>query len=776
MSDNSVSKLDGIVNNKGSLPEKIAFVLFCATSVQLALLKTFVPVIVGVKADVYSGALCAITLSFAILATGARGVRIAWTELVISGALITLAICSGVFSSTPWSSTVWALTWGGNALGGFWAARLLLTNPVRVKIFVWICAGTLNLLLILSLWGYYFHGLSQYFVDNLHQLVNIILLLSFASLALISGGKILGVIFGCAVLLSSYAALYVCGVGGVEAALLIPPVILVPGLILTLSGSKSRLGPIIVVLFAVAVTAHYISWVSGERFSDKGYQQERLEFYTFSGHVAKQSPWVGIGLRTPRDAYLSDYEVRQPHQTRGQFAQSVSWLVTSQNIFLTFMVGFGIPFAAIYLFAVVFLVIRLVRATFNPDPNWLVPPLALLIPITGALLHFMMMDIILMPQIAWFFHILLALIPKPALQAQRKKINLGSALSVVGLTVAAALFGIVLGTHPAFKPENFPSTDEIKDKFKNLPLVSSLFESKAASVISAPLDWASLTVNIQGYHGKPPSWAMVCVLDNSPSMARLDASWNPNRISAGLKLIEHLGTDMGSGNKLAVRDFANEGPLKRKGRELVLRVSRIELPWTEVPWKSDYISRFVSSDTSENNLCAASESALTRDFVAISTKFGARILLITDAATECSLDPLLDAIKKNTTVDNRTILDVALLGATGTWAEQLQVGATETGGFSFNVTSPEGLNTKLMDYLKILKTPVIDPVLLTTKDHTRKALPGSTVELQAGSYDITIPEIEGIDKSNRKIEGIKVSGGENKVVNIVVHQGQLTVE
>ncbi|MGC8659025.1 MAG: hypothetical protein ACP5U1_08120, partial [Desulfomonilaceae bacterium] len=83
--------------------EKLAFILFCATSVQFALFKTFVPIVLGVKTDLYSGAICAVTLSCAIIGAGARFPKIGWPELGISGALITLAIFSGVFSATPWS-------------------------------------------------------------------------------------------------------------------------------------------------------------------------------------------------------------------------------------------------------------------------------------------------------------------------------------------------------------------------------------------------------------------------------------------------------------------------------------------------------------------------------------------------------------------------------------------------------------------------------------------------------------------------------------------------
>jgi hypothetical protein len=775
MIDINPSKLDK-PEEKSSFPEKVAFAFFCATSVQFALFKTFVPVILGVKTDAYLGAVSAITLSCAILAAGARVRQVPWTELLISGALLTLAILSGIYSATPWSSTVWALTWGANALGGYWAARLLLTTQTRVKVFIWLCAGTLDLLLILSLWGYYFHGLSTYFVFDLHMLVNIILLLSFSSLALTKSGKILGVMFGVSLLVLSYVAFYVCAVGGVESALLIPPVILVLGLVLALSRTKSRLAPVIIVLFAVAVTAHYLSWVTTEGYSNKTYQSERLEFYNFSAHVAKQSPLVGIGIRTPRYHYLADYIGWHPNYSEKEFSANVKTLVTSQNILLTFMVGFGLPFAALYLFALVFLVIRLLRATFSPDPNSLIPPLALLIPITGAILHYMMMDILLTPMIAWFFHVLLALIPKPAPKAQRERIKIRSVFSVAGLAIVAALLGTLVGTHPAFKPENLPSTDSIRDRFKKLPLISPVLESKSVQDTSDQLDWATLTINIQGYLGRPSNWDILCILDNSTSMVKMDAPWNPNRLADGLVFIDQLGQKSAPESKLAIKTFSDAGPLKRRGREINFRVSRLILPWISLPWHPGHVLRFPQDHAGENNLCAAVESALTRDFVSANTNSGARILLVTDATTECFLDPVIESIKKTMIGGRHPLLDVAFMGATEPWSKRLLDEATETGGTGLNLVSPQDLSSCLDNYLKILKEPFLERVTVSREDYVQTVLPGSNLKLKPGTYDLKLPEIVGLEDSKRNVKGIKLSGGENRVLNILINDDQVTIE
>ncbi len=771
----TISDIDKFTG-KTSIAEKLAFVLFCATSVQFALFKTFVPIVLGVKTDLYSGAICAVTLSCAIIAAGARFPKISWVELGISGSLITLAILSGFFSATSWSSTVWSLTWGANALGGYWSARLLLTSKTRVKIFVWVCAITLDLLLALSLWGYYFHGLSTYFVFDLHLLVDIILLLSFSSLALMISASLLGKIFGVSLLVLSYVALYICGVTAVDSAVLIPSVILIPGLILTLSRSKSRLAPIIIVLFAVAITAHFLSWESTKKHYSNDYNWGRLEFYTFSAHVAKQSPWFGIGLRTPRTPYVSDYKGWHRSYSEKEFEQFISWAVSSQNIFLTFMVGFGSPFAAIYLFAIVFLMVRLFRATLNPASDGPIPPLALFLPITGAMLHFLVMDILLMPTIAWFFHVLLAMIPKPAPKAQREKIKFRSVLIVAGLTIFAALIGIIVGTHPAFNPENFPTAEEIKFKFRKLPIISAFYEAKPEHEGPIKDTRAWLTVNIAGYHGGPTEWAILCVLDNSASMLKEDSPWSPNRYATALTFINRLATDSGPGNKLALRDFGNVWPLKRKGRDINLRVSRIMIPWTDTPLKSDLTTHLEKEEAGANNICAASVSALTHDFLKVEPRFGPRILLITDASSECNVDSFLDLIDQMYSGERKPLIDVALVGASGSWADRLREVAKDTGGFSFGVTSPEALNTGLADYLTTLNKPQEASVIVTQDDKSTRIGPGSTVELQSGLCNLKLPEIGGLTESARIIKDITLSGGEKKVINIVIDKGHVSVQ
>jgi hypothetical protein len=440
------------------------------------------------------------------------------------------------------------------------------------------------------------------------------------------------------------------------------------------------------------------------------------------------------------------------------------------------MVGFGLPFAALYLFALVFLLIRLLRATFRPDPNSLIPPIALLIPITGAVLHFMMMDIVLMPTIAWFFHVLLALIPKPAPKTQREKIKFGSVFSVAGLALAAAALGILVGTHPAFRPENLPSAESLRERFRKLPLISTILEAK--SIHKAPAeDSVTVTINVQGYHGRPVGWNILSILDNSASMGKTEPPWNSSRLEHGLVFINKLGQDLSPGSKMAITKFVDVGPLKRKSRQIAFRVSRMILPWTSLPWSSDHLHGTLSDPAGENNLCAAIESALPRSFLTLDqTNSGARILLITDATTECFLDPVMEQIKKLTSGGRQLLMDVALIGAKGDWSDQLREASAQTGGVAINMIGPEDFNSSLNNYVNTLKEPVLEPVIISGDGFSQTVLPGASLDLKPGSYDLELPEIEGLEDSKRNIKGIKVSGGENRVLNILINDDQVTVE
>jgi len=137
----------------------------------------------------------------------------------------------------------------------------------------------------------------------------------------------------------------------------------------------------------------------------------RVESIMFSWHVAVKHPFLGIGLLTPREDFLQDYVIKYPYVTREKFRHSLASIKVADNMFLTLMVGVGFPFLLLYSSSLILLLARL-RRTIGAHPAvTLIPPLALFLPLAGAFLTFLVYDLLLHPQVCWFFHLLLGLIP-----------------------------------------------------------------------------------------------------------------------------------------------------------------------------------------------------------------------------------------------------------------------------------------------------------------------------------------------------------------------------
>jgi O-Antigen ligase len=231
------------------------------------------------------------------------------------------------------------------------------------------------------------------------------LLLCFAPLTLMLAGNRSFVALGSVLLGLTYAVFYL---SRLRSAILIPIVL---GLASTRFGALSLKRFFWVMLpFSLIVFCFFYSLPESKIGLDYEPAYYRAESYPFSWHTALKHPFLGIGLLSPRDEYLEDYQIKYPYVTREKFTSSVQRVVTSENTFLTFMVDLGFPFFLLYTGSVIILFLRLVKeARLNRQTAFL-PPLALLLPIAAGILHFQVFDGLLHPQVSWFFHILLGLI------------------------------------------------------------------------------------------------------------------------------------------------------------------------------------------------------------------------------------------------------------------------------------------------------------------------------------------------------------------------------
>jgi len=138
----------------------------------------------------------------------------------------------------------------------------------------------------------------------------------------------------------------------------------------------------------------------------------RLENYPFAWHIVKQHPVIGIGLETPLNQFLWNYEPRLTQWPNRQlFGEMVRKINSLDNMYLAFMVYLGLPFLLVYVFALLVLLWRLLRIAWRPPPGFGIHPLAILIPLVASMMYFVDLDGLLHGDINWYFHVLLGLIP-----------------------------------------------------------------------------------------------------------------------------------------------------------------------------------------------------------------------------------------------------------------------------------------------------------------------------------------------------------------------------
>ena len=365
--------------------DKIVWLLFCVTCAYLAFLQPYVELIPGERANVFPGFLCAITFAAALLVADSKSIRATKAEVAVSLGLLILAIISGLLSQTRSSSLIRALMLISSVLGGFWCARILLNSGVRQKAFVWLCSIFLGGVTGLCLCSYFVHGnVFYYLYANPHEIVHMVLLLLMGPLVLISRRKPFQVILGLVLIGSACATLFLTSIRYVDSGVLVPFGVVFLVTLLGLFRSKTLAGPLLLMFVAGTVAACFLTYCSSKDHSSLGFLAYRIESYPFSVHVAKKHPLFGVGLRAPRDDLVTDYEVGHPAFTKKVFSDWVRRLVTPENIFLAFLAGIGAPFLILYVLALTFLLVWLVRDFIRGPPgSQLIPPSALLVPDFG---------------------------------------------------------------------------------------------------------------------------------------------------------------------------------------------------------------------------------------------------------------------------------------------------------------------------------------------------------------------------------------------------------
>ena len=391
--------------------EKVAWVLFLATSLHLAFLQPLVEVIPGERAKVFSGIGCALTLLLALVFQKSTSVSWRSPAVLISLALLILVLISSFRSPEKASSLARGFVILSAGLGGYWSARLLLGTPERQRTFLWFSLGLLAVVLLLCGAGIWATGsIFHYLDDHYHPVGSRIILFSFVPIALVCSNSRLKVGLGIVLLSLGYLVLLLAGKNqGMGSALFVPPALgLLAACFLTWS-SRNLLIILCLLFFGAATAGHFLRPIVAEKNKYHESVAYRIENVRFSWHLALEHPWFGIGLWAPREPYLKDYKVTYPFLTKEDFSAWTTRLKTSENNFLTFMADLGFPFIFLYSSAILVILGRLIGRALQSSSGAVFPPLALLLPLMGEILHLQVFDGLFHPQVSWFFHLLLGL-------------------------------------------------------------------------------------------------------------------------------------------------------------------------------------------------------------------------------------------------------------------------------------------------------------------------------------------------------------------------------
>ncbi len=398
-----------MAQTKGRFFEITVWILFCLTCFQLTFQVPYVIMIHGQRANLFSGSLCAVMLVLARIHAGRKGISLPTNVMLISSVLSWLVLLSALFGDQIQTSAIRGFILLASGLGGFFCAGFLLKGEDGKRLFLWLCFFILWGVLLLSLVNYVAYGdIGQRTPWNMnrHAITNLILMLSISPLWLLLTKSGTLRLLGLFTLAVGYGVFFL---SGQRSAVLIPMGL--TALAFFMKGLRLKHTIIALLLMGALAVLMYRQIPHHLLRADFPRVFFRIESYPLSWHIAEKHPWLGAGLLASREKFLEDYILHWPHIDKGRFLHAMELCLTPENILLTFMCQLGFPFTVIYFGAVMFLISRLLALASKGETETIIPPLALLLPLSGALVQNLIFDGLLYPQLCWFFHLLLGLIP-----------------------------------------------------------------------------------------------------------------------------------------------------------------------------------------------------------------------------------------------------------------------------------------------------------------------------------------------------------------------------
>jgi hypothetical protein len=378
--------------------------MFCCF--QQTFLRPYIKLVSGERTNVFAGLLCATVFLAAISVIKTQKPPWRWPEILVCAGLSGLAAASALFSLVPFSAGLRVFVLLSSGLGGFWCARILLNDESGQERFLWMCLVLLIGASVLGGIGFVALGRPSYILGTHEHPVNTILLLLWVGpLGLAARGRLKPNL----TLLLLGLSYVVVVLSGKMSAVWIPLLAAAIGAALMIR-RKGRTIAILLALVGIAISLS-IYYVPGRYGASSLSVWIRAENYPASLHIAKQRPVLGIGLCAPRLPYLQDYDVQYPGITKKQFEEMLVTNRSSENVFLTFAADLGFPFCVLYVFSLSYLLLSLLECIHQSPSAGLTTHVAILVPIITVVFYSWVFDTLLYPQVNWFFHVLLGMIP-----------------------------------------------------------------------------------------------------------------------------------------------------------------------------------------------------------------------------------------------------------------------------------------------------------------------------------------------------------------------------
>jgi hypothetical protein len=261
------------------------------------------------------------------------------------------------------------------------------------------------------------------------------------------------------------------------------------------------------------------------------------------------------------------------------------------------------------------------------------------------------------------------------------------------------------------------------------------------------------------------------ILDDSAAMGRKKKPWRPDRMSAAREFLEGIIEKMPKGSKLAVRDFYCSAAKRKRTRTSSLCLSHMLYDWSESPHISLKEKLLRVSPFGRTNPCAAAAFTLKKDFPGVKD-LHPRVAILTSGMSRCRGREVVRIIDTRWAA-RKPHVDVIGFGLTPRAARGYHLLAKKTGGVMLKVSGPDDIDRMVKKYAKALDERVTGSIHVKGADSGFKVAPNEEITLAPGSYDIVLPDVEGLEVSDRTISGIEIQSGKTSHVDVKLRKGKV---